>query len=292
MGGIVLCLVAAALLGIQMPLAKLAFEAGSDTISFSLFRSVMAVPVCFGLAAMQRYPLGIAKPARWGLLGIALGTAGLGFGYLGGVERIPASLAALIFYTYPLLVLIVGAVQARAIPGPKRIVAFILAFVGLAAVFGPNFGGIDPLGVGLCIFAAVCATVYFLCVPAASRYMPGLTLMAWTNVGVALLFIPALPANGFNLPQTGEGMAFFITAGTFYAIGMTCAFYGIAKCGSETSAMLFNFEPLSVLVVSAALLGEILTMGQYAGGVCVLIALILVSQRAAPKPPLPPTSDV
>ena len=56
--------------------------------------------------------------------------------------------------------------------------------------------------------------------------------------------------------------------------------------------MLFNFEPLSILVVSAVLLGEILTRGQYAGGLCVLVALVLVSQRVAPKPPLPPEPDV
>ena len=53
------------------------------------------------------------------------------------------------------------------------------------------------------------------------------------------------------------------------------------------AAMVFNMEPLAVIVLATLYLGERLEMVQYAGGVCILAAILIASrqriqQRAGP----------
>ncbi len=281
MSGIFLCLLSAGLLGIQIPLAKLAYDNGADPIAFAMIRSVGAAIPFLVYARMRGMSLAVPRSAWVAFALITGSTVAISYGYLGALNRIPASLAALIFYLYPLLVLVVGAVQAREIPGPRRIGIFSLAFLGLALVFGPTFSDLDPIGILLGVLAAVGAATYFVVVPAATAKASSLLLMGWTNFAVGLIFLPGLLLLDDGLPVNAFGWQMFWIAALVYAIGLGLTYPVLARIGSVKAAMIFNFEPLTIIVLSAVLLGEVLTPIQYGGGVAVLIALVLASARSA-----------
>ena len=76
-------------------------------------------------------------------------------GYQGSVAFIPVSLAALVFYTFPLLV---GAVCGRGRTRShdrRQGAALLAAFLGLALALGPEFGALDWRGIALALLAAV-----------------------------------------------------------------------------------------------------------------------------------------
>ena len=62
---------------------------------------------------------------------------------------------------------------------------------------------------------------------------------------------------------------------------MALTYPALARTGSVKAAMLYNFEPLTIIVLSALLLGDVMTTIQYVGGGAVLIALVLASARSA-----------
>src|SRR3546814_9305247 len=83
--------------------------------------------------------------ALWPVAGIALGQLGITIGYLSAVAYIPVSLAALVFYAYPVLVAGLLPLTGRGRVGWTAGLAFIAAFAGLALALAPSFTTLDPL---------------------------------------------------------------------------------------------------------------------------------------------------
>jgi drug/metabolite transporter (DMT)-like permease len=281
MSGVALCLLSAGLLGIQIPLAKLSYMDGADPIALAMLRCIGAALPFLIWAKVRGISLKVPRDAWPGLLTIAGATTAISYGYLGALGRIPASLTALLFYLYPLIVLVISAVHARELPGIRRLGIFSLAFAGLALVFGPTLQDLDPVGVALGLLAAVGAAVYFFVVPPLTKRVSSLLLMGWSNALVGLLFIPGMLLLDGGFPQQIGGWSAFWAAATVYAIGMALTYPALARTGSVKAAMLYNFEPLTIIVLSALLLGDVMTTIQYVGGGAVLISLVLASARSA-----------
>jgi drug/metabolite transporter (DMT)-like permease len=275
--GIALCLLSAGLLAFQIPLAKLAYDHGADPFTFSVARSVMAVVVFLLIARARSIGLGIER-ARWGgLAAITLSMTAIAFGYLGALERIPAGLTALLFYLFPLIVLAVEAVHARRVPGPGRVLVFVLAFIGLVVAFGPDTAVLDPIGIAMAIVAAVGAATYFWIAPGIAAKVSPILLTGWSNLFVIVLFVPLVVGAGVALPAGALGWAAFLAAALCYAVGLGLTYPALARVGPSKAAVLYNFEPITVVVVSAPLLGEWLTASQYLGAGIVVTALVLAS---------------
>lgn len=279
--GALLCLLSSGLLGVQIPLAKLAYQAGADPITFACIRALLAAPI-FLIPLALRGKGFIPNGAAWrGVIVLALPIAMISFGYLGAVARIPASLAALIFYLHPLMVLLVDALRRREIPAPSLIFLFFLAFGGLAVVFGPAFHDLDPVGVGMAVAAAIGATSYFLAIPSAAALAPTPLLMGWSNLLVGLGFLIPVLMSGLHLPTGDAGWIHFSGAALTYAFGVGLTIPAIRRIGPVIGSMLFNFEPVVIVSLSAVLLDEVMTLPQYLGTAAVLAALVLAGQRKA-----------
>ncbi|MDW3207261.1 MAG: DMT family transporter [Alphaproteobacteria bacterium] len=285
MYGVLLCLLSAGLLGIQIPLAKLSYDAGADAFLFACARSVLISGLFIALALMQGVSLALPRRALPMLAIITAGTTAISYGYLGAIDRIPASLAAMVFYLYPLFVLLVGAMRERRLPGPRRTAILVLAFVGLGFVFGPSFQDLDGIGVAMGVLAALGATAYFTFVPSTAAVITSYSMLAWSNLIVAVLFIPPVLSGDLGLPTGQTGWMAFLVGAAVYAAGLGLTFPAIGRAGSVKAAMLYNFEPVVIIVVSALLLGEWLTPIQYGGVAAVLVALVFASARSAEDQP-------
>lgn len=290
MYGVLLCLLSAGLLGVQIPLAKLSYTAGADAFLFAFARSVLISGLFVVLALMQGVSLALPRRALPMLGIITAGTTAISYGYLGAIDRIPASLAAMVFYLYPLFVLLVGALRERRMPGPRRAGILLLAFVGLGFVFGPSFQDLDGIGVAMGLLAAFGATAYFTFVPSVAAVMTSYSMLAWSNLIVAILFIPPILAGTPAFPVGQVGWSAFLLGAVAYAAGLGLTFPAIGRAGSVNAAMLYNFEPVVIIFVSALLLGDWLTPVQYGGVAVVLVALVFASARSVEDRSGPPES--
>lgn len=279
-----LCLLASGLLGLQMPLAKLAYDNGADPISFAILRAAVLAIVGLSVARVRGRSLAIPRYIWPGMAVVVIGTTILSYGYLGAVARIPTSLAAMIFYVFPLLVLIMDAIWQRRMPGLGKIAMVLLAFLGLGVVFGPTFDQLDGIGITMAFVAAFGSAAFCLIVPSVTARYSTIVMIGWSHVFVVVLFLPMLWLTDVDWPVTSIGWRYLSAACLCYVVGLSLTFLALSRAGSTKAAMLFNFEPITIVFVSAVILGEVLTLNQYAGGFLVLVALVMASRASGAVP--------
>jgi len=281
--GRLLALTAALALGGTTPFARLAYDAGTSPPTLLAIRFLVAVAFFLILLRLLRRPLLPSREDLPGFLAAGLALTGITVGYLTSIAYIPVGLAALLLYTFPLLV----AAATPLIDGvrltPAQWLAFLLAFLGLAGALGPDLGDLDPRGVGLALLAALSMTVLLFLIRHLTRRNDPLTVVLHGNlvgfacVGLGLLFFapPALAGEAFGLWMLALACA-------FYVAGIGLNFLAVRLAGPAETAMFLNLEPVMAILLAMTLLGERLTLLQGAGVLLVLLAIYLAGRRRRP----------
>ena len=280
--GVALTLLCALCYGVAPAMARLAYDAGADVLTATTARFVAGVAGIAALIAIGRRALRLAARANWGSLGLGLVSAVASLGYMGSIFFIPASLAVLIFYSFPLLVA-VGArwTEGEPVTGTK-LAGLAVALIGLGVALGVSFERLDPRGVALAGMAAVGAAAHVLAVSRVARWANGATLpLNLRSMAVALTINAMLLAlqGGATWPS---GMAGWLgLAGTmlFFTLGVTLMYAAIARIGPVRAALLLNIEPLVAIAAAVLLLGERFGPQQLAGAAMVLGAVLWVQIR-------------
>ena len=271
-------LLGASLFGFVVPLARFSYEFDSDPATAALVRLALGASVATLTMFILRRRFAMPRAGIPAALGVTIFSVSTALCYLTAVVYIPVSLAVLIFYTYPLMVAAYTAVVQRSPLGMMRGVAFIAAFAGLAIAFGPSFDELDWRGVALAAAAAASLTSMFLFSAAALRHVGVVPITFYSNVGSFSIMVAIVYAfGGPALPTADAGWGGLIGSGLCYAVGIFLHFGAINVIGAARTAMLFNLEPIIAMILAAFLLGESLTLVQYAGGALVIGALVMTS---------------
>jgi DME family drug/metabolite transporter len=264
-------------LGLAVAVARIAFEGGTDGQSVATVRAWFVV-LLVGLwcTASGR---GLRVDRRTWLHCLGLGTL-LGymfFGNIGAVKFIPVGVAALLFFVYPPLVAVFTAILDRRWPGLLRIIAFLIAFAGLAVMLGVGFESLDPIGVALGLGAGTAAGIQ---ITWTSRVMKGrdpLVVMFHMALTAAVALSVAVPSiTGITLPATTLG---WIGAGAVILLqgcSIPLYFASIPRIGAETSAIINNLQPVASIAAAFLLFGEAMTASQFAGGAMVISGILLM----------------
>nr|NIO11380.1 EamA family transporter [Deltaproteobacteria bacterium] len=205
--------------------------------------------------------------------------------YLSSVVFIPVGLAALLFYTFPLMVAAISHFQEGVRLGLRRLGAFLLAFLGLVIALSPSVSVLDWRGIGLAVFAAFTTAVTFVLSRRLIHELGVFTFTMYMSAGSVLLLMGVILSVGsVAFPQNAIGWSGLGGAGLGFVVGILAIFSAIKIVGSATTAMLLNLEPLISIIAAALVLGERLTMVQLLGAIMVVSALVvstLESKRLA-----------
>src|SRR5215211_6448763 len=160
LSGLLFALAAASLYGVNIVSTRFAALAGISGVTLVFYR-VFVMLALAAAAALWRTPLRIAAGERGTVAVLGIATAALGAAYLSSVAFIPVTVAVVIFYTYPVLI-----VLASPLVDGSRITGTLVAVVALAAmgvvlVVGPAFQGLDWRGLALAATASVATAVQF-----------------------------------------------------------------------------------------------------------------------------------
>lgn len=278
--GRLLALGAALALGGTTPFARLAYDSGTAPTTLLALRFLVAVTFFLLLLRALRRPLLPRRedlPAFF-LAGLAL--TGIAAGYLLSIAFIPVGLAALLLYTFPLLV----AAATTLVDGVRltgaQWLAFLLAFLGLAGALGADLGGLDLRGVGLALFAALCMTALLFLVRHLTRRNDPLTVALQGNlVGALGLGLWLLLLEPPQLSDSGFGLAMLAVACACYVAGIGLNFLAVRLVGPAETALCLNLEPVMAILLAIALLGESLSPLQAGGVLLVLLAIYLAGRR-------------
>jgi drug/metabolite transporter (DMT)-like permease len=280
--GMALAVASAAGYGLNIVTAQIASTVGI-TGALMVFYRVFLMLACLAAAyALFRPSLAVARAERWPLLVFGLSSSVIGTAYMSTVAFLPVSVAVVIFYLFPILIVVAEPLVERTPLQPVRMAVALLAFIGVALVVGPRFDSLDPRGLALALLAAAGAALQFF---AAAR-MPRTPIAAKLFWG-HLLVLPGVTAtllwmDGFHSPAifAAAPVAVAITLGA-YVVSMALQLLALARIPAAVAGLTFCAEPLFASLFAALILGERLAGLQYLGAVIVLAAIAINAARSA-----------
>ncbi|MFL5258935.1 MAG: DMT family transporter [Hyphomicrobiales bacterium] len=288
LAGIAAALIAACFYGTIPNFARAAFTNGVPGIDSSFLRTTVIALVLGGLSVARGVSLRVPTAGYWSFAGLAVSTLVISVSYLVAVQFIPVALAVIIFFTFPVIILITAPLVEGHAPGPRRVLIGLMAFAGLAIAVGPGFNDLDIRGIALAAAAASGATLQFYSGRLVSRHLdpaafgslvhlaiwlPSLAIVLWLGDGAIRSFLPGqASAIGWIWAFALSGA--YVAAYFFHMVSLKHA-------PASVVAPFFNLEPIVATLIAAIFLGETLAVNQYAGGAVVLVALVLSSRITA-----------
>jgi drug/metabolite transporter (DMT)-like permease len=298
--------VAASGFGMLGPLARFAYDAGLQPLSFVAWRAAFGTLIVLAYAAW-RIRRGRSVVLPWRLpggeaaaLGVAVVTAlTLNIAMFFAFERTTVALVLLAFYTYPALVTFVAVARGSEALDAVRAGALALSLGGMVLVVAGGLAGspevaglrIDGLGMGLALVAAISQTVYVTVSRSGYPTMPTEQATGWilglTVVACSALALAFGGAVSLAQPlQSSDALALSIVAGVF-AAGIPSLLFltGVRTIGGTRTGILMLFEPVVGVALAAALLDERILPIQAIGGLAILAAAILLQRSGSSVAP-------
>ena len=278
--GIVFALITAISLGAITTQAKIFYAVGGNAMALMLTRFLISTLVFGLLIAFRSRPFKIDRHQRLPVLMLGFIWSGSMICYLLSVESISVSLAVLILYTYPLLVLAFSVVRRQIPTSPLLISIFCLTFLGLYLVLSSGSADLDPDGLLFASLAALGAAYTFINGARIAPHLNPLVMTFWINaVGLAMIVPLVYPQ--FSLSTSTTGLIALAAATLFYLVAILCQFEALARLPATTAAFILNLEPVVSILLAAIILQEHLSGMQWLGVALVVSGLFVVIRYTA-----------
>lgn len=320
--GIGLVVVAGASFASGSIFATLSYAEGLDWLTLLGWRFVIGAALAWlwvAASASRRRSIRLLSRRQLAVtLGLgALYTANAATFYA-GIETIPASLAGVIVYIYPVFVAILSLRFATRLPGRRPWFALVLAVTGIVLALGGVEVGADLPASGILLILAS-AAVYSVWIvlsarlsgerrdrlgsdappeASAARDAAGTTAVMMTAtaaVFAAMAVVAGAPLDPRTVPTAawpyllGIGLiASFLAIQALYA--------GARRIGAAQAALVSTTEPVFIVVLSFVFLDQVLAPIQLLGAGLVLLGVIIAQTsprpRGAPEPATPLEAEV
>ena len=320
--GVGLVVVSAAGYGSGSVLARPIYATGVDWLTLLAWRFLIGAGLGWIWVALSPARRSAVRRIGRRQLGVALGLGALFTGnagtYYAGLETVPAALAGVLVYTYPVIVAVLSLRFATRLPGRRPWIALALAIVGSVLALG----GIDvrtaPPSSGLLLVWAS-ALIYSVWIilsarlsgerrhrlatdaPSASSPVGDAavttTVMMTATAGVFGLAALAtgqgldprsVPREAWPLVIAVGFLASFLAIQTFYA--------GTRRIGAAKAALVSTVEPPIIVVLAWLALNERLAPIQLVGAGLILTGVLIAQttprERGAPEPATPLEAEV
>lgn len=284
--GIALASVAAIAFGTLAIFAKLAYREGAALLSLLATRFVVAgaLLVAYHVATGRDLRVGRGNVVRLMLLG-GLGYAAESALFFMGLQRAPAAVVSLIFFTYPLWTALLGFVTRLEPYSHRTIAALGLGMGGIGLIFSIRLPSlVGPL---FALTAAMTLAVYLLVAQVVMARVEASVAATWTGLGAGVSFVAAALVGGRGMPAAALDEAAGLGVAT--AVAFVLLYRAIALIGSARAAVASMLEPVATLILAAALLDEALGPRVLLGAALVVASLpiLATARRTVEAPPGP-----
>lgn len=272
--GLIMALGAAGAYGFNITFSRIAAFEGVPGPTLVTYRVLVMLAVGLVAGLVMGGGFRVAREERGAMALLGLTSAGVGLCYISSVAFIPVTVAAVLFYTFPVAIVLVSPFVTGGRLGPGLLGIALLAFTGVVLVVGPAFHDLNPIGLILAAGASVSATAQFF---AAARCRVSGTAAKVVWVQLAVLPVAA----GSAMLTTGLGppadlmlapwSVFFNIFG--FVLGFVMQMAALARISAVAGGLVFCAEPVIASITSALVLGETLLPVQYVGGAMVVAAI-------------------
>lgn len=234
-------LLAALLFASMGLLIKLASEAGANLAEIMFWRQAVTVPVLLGwLAASgslaQLRSARTATHAGRALLGTVCMVCNFG-----SIVLLPLALATTLGFATPLFAVVLAAAVWRQHVGKWRWSAVLLGFLGVVVIVQPGSAGIDPLGAGIGLTAALLAALLNFMIRDLGRTEPPIRTVFYFALFGAMLTAPLQPL--FSAPHPTATWLLLIGVGLLGTCGQLCLTASL-RHGAVASVIAMDYSAL------------------------------------------------
>lgn len=288
--GYLLIVAASVIWGTMGIFGKLAFAYGIDPLTLTTWRIIISSStMLFALLLFKRSLLKIEKKDLpqliiFGVLAVALQRVA----YFYTLDLTTATIAAVMFYTYPVFVTVHASIFFKEKITSTVILAIALAFSGVALVvkaYEAEWLNTNFLGLAFGVLTSLLFALYFLmCRKLRTRYTNWTLLLYGDGIG-AIALIPTLFFSSFQiLNYPPQLWTLIIVIGLFPSLTAYLLFsYALKYVESTKGSILSIIEPLSAAAFSITILGEKFEVWQAAGVALALTGIILLFYKPKPK---------
>jgi drug/metabolite transporter (DMT)-like permease len=249
-----------------------------------------------------------------GLLGCLLAGALNGLGsllYYGGLGRLDASLASMLYALYPVWLAGLVLLGRRGSPGAAlsrlTLLRLGLAVPAVLLLTGAGLRQVDWVGAAMMVGAALLYAMHLVANQHVLFDMPAPTVTLYTLMAMTLVVAPVQLLWGGPAGPGGDERAAWMPLLALTAVTLLsrlAVFFGVKRVGGLQTAMLGLGEMMVSVVIAGLWLGDVLVVWQWIGAGLLLLSLVLVAferEQAPiplniawlrwirpPQPPLPP----
>lgn len=311
--GTALVLVSAVGFGSASILARPVYDTGMGWLGLVTWRFLIGAALAWVWVAAS--PVRRASVRRLGRrqLGVTVALGVLFTGnsgtYYAALESVPAALAGVLVYTYPVVVAVLSIRFATRLPGRRPWIALALALVGVVLALG----GIDvtsapPIeGIVLVMLSSLIYSVWIilsarlsgerrdrLADEAGTPDNAAVTTAVMITSSAVVFAIISIVTGGSIDPRDVPADAWpaVVAIGFLASFLAIQAFYaGARRIGAAQAALLSTVEPATIVALAWLVLGQRLEPIQLAGAVLIMVSVVVAQTtprpRGAPEPAMP-----
>ena len=272
--GIGLAISSAMAFGTLAIFAKEAYEADADPVPLLTLRFVVTAAILVAYQLVRRATLWVGREKIGRLLMLG------GFGYAVeaslfflALERAPASVVGLVFYSYPLWTTLIAIALKLERFEKRLLIALVLGTTGVASIF--SLTGTPLAGPLFALAAAVAVAFFYIAAQVLTAGTPASAAATWTAIGAAVAMVPVYALMGGALPSGAIGPGIGLGVATSFAFIATYA--AIARIGSSRTAIANMMELVTTIVLAMIFLSEEPTLRVLIGAALVLSAIPILA---------------
>jgi drug/metabolite transporter (DMT)-like permease len=298
--GSIFVLISATGLGTLGVLGKLAYGAGLTIVSVLALRFIIGTIffyVLLGLGNARRREMNLSRPYNVGTnhaflclkgrnLAVAVGLGAVGYAtmsglFFWGLKFMSAGMVAIVFYTYPMFVVVISTVVLKEKMTYYTTIALILTLVGVALITGFDVAYANLLGVLIVLLAALVFSTYVTVSRTLLGKVDAGVLTAYVLPSAAMTFLAyGIVTGQLILPATLYGWSLAIALGVIAtAIPVFGFLIGLSRIGASRASILSTLEPVVAVLLGAAFLGDPVTSTTILGGALVLAGTVLIHKQ-------------
>lgn len=281
--GILLVFVASCCFGTLAIFGKYAEASGLDTITLLTYRfSLGTVILWAGLALWGRARLLTGRALR---IAVILGVLYAVFStlFFWGILFIPAGVAGITFYTFPVIVYILALKFLNETMTARKVIALIVASIGVVFIITGDETQINLLGVFL-VFLAACGYAIYITGSRVALASIAPDLLAGTAlIATAATFLIGGTFSGQLSVPTGTEQWLIIGGIAVLGTALPLLLYvtGLQRIEASHAAIISTAEPLMTVLLGVILLNEGVTVTIILGGGLVIAAVVVIQTDAA-----------
>ncbi len=269
-------------------LSKLAYDFGTNLHALNLVRATALLGCLLVVVWLSGSQVSIKRNELYRCLALGVLLCAEMYLLLASVLFIPAALAILVFYTYPIMIALWTWRTGRHHFSYLGLGVMALAFIGLII----TLTGSDRLlvgwdgrnGIALALVSGICLAAMLLLSERVLEKQPAKIMMLYmllsttAVVGFVSLFIAEL-----TWPVSFPGWLALCSSSVLYVIATLFLFKAVDLVGSLQTAIIDNTSPVWAMILGVIVLGQWLNAQQVMGASVTVAAVMLLQWIVRPK---------